>query len=259
MMRKSCLTIFVNLLSGLMVCYQAHASVMTPVGPQFSIYAGATYSNSVPGSSTLISTNNIGYEIDTHVGNDNNTAFTPGFGIAYDFLTTSQITPFIHDVSVGVDWFYFNSNLTGTVNLYNDASLNYYDYTLHYTSTWLMLGGQINFQPIAKITPFVLAGLDLARIANSYSTLRNSQAPDYLNVNGLALPTGVNYNAAYSLGAGVKLPIRKNVLLSARYLFTDLGNIVTGGNTLLANGTFADTIQTRLYVQAWLIGLSYAI
>jgi opacity protein-like surface antigen len=248
---RACLLVFL-----LLLCQTGLAAIV-PVGPQVTGYGGVSYSYGYTDTSRVIPNEYIDNEVDTRTANNNDANFMPGIGIAYDFLTgAAENNNFIHDFSVGLDWFYLNTSLKGQVYLYGDPDLNYYNYKLNFNSNRVMIDAQLNFRAIKKVTPFIQVGYGLARIQDSYSDEVSSSAPSYVPNPGYAMLSKTNYNPAYTLGAGIQVPVSEHVTFSVRYLFTDLGSVETGGG-VISNGSLVTPIKARLRTQAGLAGLTF--
>ena len=240
-------------LGATLLCQTSYAVV--PAGLEFNLYGGVSYTNSNPGSLFL---NSAFPERDTLTNNQSpGYDATGGLGLAYDFLTgTGENNNFIHDFSVGIDFFSFNTNLNGDVLQFGKPALDNFNYDLNIKTTRLMLDGQLNFHPIAMVTPFLSAGLGVTRVLANYKDTPVISSESIGG--GVSLPSNTNYNAAYALGAGVKVPLTKNVQISFSYLYTYFGTAETGTAPTPGLAGTIEPVKITLRTQTGLVGLTYA-
>lgn len=231
------------------------ANAVVPVGPQINIYGGA--SNLIGKASALTLNSSSFTETDTLLKNKNPWDFTAGIGVDYDFLAGSNPNNYIHDFSIGLDFFWLNMLQQGDVLQFGSPQLNNFAYKLQLNTTRLMLDGQLNFQPIAgKVIPFVNAGIGAAKISTSY---HDTPLPSSGISGGISLPAKTTHNVAYAIGAGLKLPLTQKVQVSVSYLYTFFGtNGTDSAPTPLGDGTI-QPVTIGLGTQAVLAGLTYTI
>ena len=231
------------------------SKAMVPLGPQMAVYGGISNPIGTPG---LLHINTSPPEVDSLRNQSQVYNFTGGFGIAYGFLTgTGQGHNPVNDFSVGVDFFSLITTLKGNVYQFGSPALSNFNYQIRLKSTRLMLDGQLNFHPITHwIIPFLTAGIGVSRISASYHD--TPVASSGLSGGGISLPSNINWNMAFALGAGVKVPVSQKVQLSLSYLYTDLGPIQTGTGAAPAGGGTVQPVKMRFRDQSALVGMSYS-
>lgn len=197
-------------------------------------------------------------ETDLLVGNDNHSnQFTSGVGLAYTYylrLPADSIDTYpIDSFSLGLDLYNFSATREGVDLLFGLPNFANYTYDMDLRSTRLMLDLQLNSQPFwMGLIAFVEAGAGATRNTVNY---HETPLPGITGT-GLQLKGNTNYQFAYDLGGGLKLPLTNYLLLSARYLYSNLGNAessVHGTNTLL------EPIKVKLRAQSVLLGLTFSI
>jgi len=218
-------------------------------GYQFSAYAGRQNQIINPGSYTL-----IGDETEQLVPYHARTSdFTWGIGTAYRFLTPNHqnILRFTHDISLGLDVFYFQANQSGSVLDYGEFSD--FNYRSKVQSLRFMGNVEWTFLPVFSkaIYPFLEGGAGLASNTNYYS-----DAPNATSSFGVG-NTFSRHNIdqfAYDLGAGIKWTPTENIEVSLRYLYSSLGWVRSGNSASLP---VSSGYSYRLNTQSLLLGLSY--
>lgn len=218
-------------------------------GPQISVYGGFT--------NTKISPSNLQFfgETDSLVPSPNQkhqTDFNWGFGAAYRWVMP-QYPQFnlLHDVSLGLDFYYFFSKQHGEVWQFQQSMFNNYMYQLPIHSARLLVDTEWTLHPIGtRLFPFIEGGIGFAA-----NTINYSNAPLPGITGGFWLnSSNTQYQFSYTVGLGAKFLIIPQMTLSIRYLYADLGYAVTGtaGTAPLIN-----PISVPLTTQAGLIGLTY--
>lgn len=239
------------LLSSLFATAGVYADVNNP-GFQVSGYLGGTTSSISPSLLTLVG------EIDTLARNHSqDTDFTWGVGAAYRFLAPElpMKSDLIHDVTLGLDYFYFQSNQMGSVWQFQQPEYDNYAYTMPLTSSRLTANTEWTLKPIhAFLMPFVEGGIGFA-----YNTLSYSDTPLAPIVDGQQqIGKHGQYQFAYTLGAGVKamIPKVKNTEISFRYLYANLGNAATSTHGAIP---LSGPVTASLSTQAWVLGVTYLL
>lgn len=228
--------------------WAANLSHFDRSGMQLSGYAGATQISINP--STLQGFN----ETDSLHPNDGHyqqTDVTWGFGTAYRFVLPNFPRNIIHDMSAGLDFLYFQTTQKGQTWLFEQPLYNNYTYQLPISSLRLMADSEWTFRSLLRpyLFPFIEGGIGFARNTASYA-----DSPLIPDTTGLTIYTDVQYQFAYTAGAGIKFLLPCNGQLSVRYLYADLGNATTSSN---ASVSLAAPITIRLTTQTWLAGLTY--
>ncbi|WP_133128105.1 outer membrane protein [Legionella nagasakiensis] len=219
---------------------------MESSGPQANLYVGATNSQVNPGKLYLIE------EVDSlHPAGDRHTDFTWGLGLGYRFVLPPSTQSILHDISAGLDLFYFKTTQNGSVWQYQHPDFNNYRYQLPIKSLRFMVNSEWTAHPLgARLFPFAVAGFGYARNTASYQDYPLAD----VGGTGVHLDSRVHYQFAYNLGAGLKLLLTQNMDISFRYLYTKLGDAVTASS---GNVSVEAPLKVPLSTQAWLFGLSY--
>lgn len=220
-------------------------------GYKLSVYGGWQENILNPSSFTL-----KGNESEQLVPNHSRTdEFTWGLGSAYRFVTPNQqnILRYTHDISIGLDMFYFQARQNGTVIDYNVSPE--FNYRINIRSIRFMGNVEWTFLPLTSrlIYPFLEAGVGLASNTNYYADAPNSNSSTGV---GITFSSYTKLQYAYDLGAGIKWLPSKNVELSFRYLFSNLGSVYSGTK---ANLAVDSSYNIPLKTQSLILGLSYLL
>lgn len=218
-------------------------------GMQLSVYGGGTYTRFDAGKLYLLG------EVDTlvpHVQTDNDTTW--GLGIAKHFGMQDKDlgATMLQGLSLGVDFFYINTNVNGRTWQFGQPEFNNFTYNLSLQSARYMLDSSLTFSPLwSKLYPFIEGGVGVAQ-----NTLRYHDKADGGNFAGQGLGTNpqTRYAFAYALGAGVRAPVANHLDVSVRYLYTNLG---TGVSSQAGTLILQSPLQVKLSTQAWMLGLTY--
>jgi opacity protein-like surface antigen len=219
---------------------------------QVNLYGGVNYT-SINKSSLAISPD----EVDTLHGGDNSNTFMSGVGLAYDFILSAPTKNnfYLHDISLGVDAFFFNTINSGSVYQYGLPEFNNYNYYLQFKTRRLMLDGTLVFAPIWRgIMPLITAGVGTVNIATKYyDESRDMTGGD------ISLSDHTVNNFAYSFGVGIRKAITANLHVSALYLYTNLGTARSSVNSNSNNTSIAlqEPITAKLTTNTGLIELSW--
>ncbi len=237
------------LLGSLFATTLAYADVNNS-GYQVNGYLGGTTTSIYPSLLKLVG------ETDTLTRNrSQETDFTWGIGAAYRFLSEAlpMKSDLIHDVTLGLDYFYFQSQQKGRVWEFQQPAYDNYAYTLPLTSSRLTANTEWALKPIHSfLMPFVEGGIGCA-----YNTLSYSDTPLLSSYGGNEqISKHGQYQFAYTLGAGINvlIPQIKNTEVSFRYLYANLGNAATSSNAAVP---VVGPVTASLSTQAWLLGLTY--
>lgn len=217
-------------------------------GYKFSIYGGGNRYIVNPGAFSLIGDETIQLVPNNRQSNN----YSYGLGIAYRFLTPhKKILRYTHDISLGMDVFYFQTNQQGTALDY--GQFPDFNYRLNIKNIRIMGNLEWTFIPIGKtnILPFLEMGLGAAFNTNYFSDTPNPSAPDGV---GMTFSSHTTSQFAYDVGAGLKFMPSKNVELSFRYLYTNSGWVRSGTNASLP---VASQYSIPVKTQSLLFGLSY--
>lgn len=244
--------LFVFLSGFLLITFPALADVNSS-GFQISAYGGITNTNIDPGALYF------GNEVDSlnPFGNEKNKInATGGVGVAYRFITTGNKQDYVfHDISAGIDLYYFEAVQHGEVWQFEDPNFANFKYNIPISSGRMMFDSEWTFHPIGKrLFPFFEMGIGVARNSVRYSDVTISN--DYSGDTTLYRHTKNQF--AYGGGLGLKYLVSPHLNVSLRYLYTNLGNAETsqyGYNE--GNVTLAAPVTVHLYTQSWLFGLSY--
>lgn len=220
-------------------------------GYKFSAYGGWQKQIIHPGSYAL-----IGDETEQLVPDHSRaTNFSWGLGTAYRFLTPNHknILRYTHDISMGLDIFYFQATQNGRVMDYGESYE--FDYRTKIQSLRFIGNMEWTFLPITSkaIYPFLEVGAGLASNANYYSDTPNSNSSNGV---GITFSRHDIIQFAYDLGAGFKYMPSKNVEVSLRYLYSNLGSVRSGTKASLPIDT---AYNFSLKTQSLFLGLSYLL
>lgn len=246
--------LFFKALFPALLCQLSYA--IAPVGAEVNLYGGIS---TVNGGPKLLLFNSAFPEQDALVkDSESNYNFIGGGGIAYNFLIDeNNSNSLIHDVSIGLDYYGFNTSVTGDVLQFGVIYLNNFDYNLNIETQRLMLDAQLNFHPLKnKIIPFVVAGIGAANVKAQYYDTPN--LVHGTSGGGISLSSNTEHNTAYSVGAGFRIPVTQKIHVSLSYLYTDLGSATTGSVSIpFASGTI-QPVTMQVHTQTGLMGINYA-
>jgi opacity protein-like surface antigen len=183
--------------------------------------------------------------------------FTAGVGAAYRFVmpAVKQGQAYLlHDLSLGIDYFAFNTSQNGDVWEYQLQEYDGFTYHIPINSRRLMLDSEWTFHPIGKyLYPFLETGVGVARNAASYADtpIGGPESGQSLTMNENSLN-----QFAYTLGGGAKFFLTPKFDVSLRYLYTHLGNASPA-----KSGTDGLTVTAPLHIglstQSVLLGFTY--
>ena len=244
-MSKKCTSV------AMLVCLAASVPALADVntsGFKASVYAGGTSTSMTPGDLSLLG------ETDAIKPSDHQqTDFSWGVGAGYRFVHPSSIQPFktIHDISLGLDFFDFNTTQSGNTWQFQDPTFNNFTYKTPIKSWRLLVDSEFTFQPVfTRIYPFLEGGIGFAANNASY---QDTPIPDYGGT-GPTVNGHTQYQFAYTAGGGLKALVSPHVELSFRYLYAHLGDATTSPT---ANLPLTAPVSVALYTHAWLAGLTY--
>lgn len=229
-------------------------------GPKLSLYGGV--------ASIQHPKNHLDYstdETDALKGGKRKNHGEGGAGIAYNFLFAPEdpnTQYIIHSLSLGIDAFYWQGNRDGIVFVAEDPSFPDYFYHIDLKSMSYLLNAEVNFHSFWGIMPFIEAGAGLAHNKARYHDLPRPPTTFFQ----LSLNNSEKNNFAYDVGAGLKIDIIKNLEISLRYLYANLGHAKTSkqGTSFDPPGvvdpiTIAEPVSVRLWTQSLWFGVSYLI
>jgi opacity protein-like surface antigen len=252
--RAKFFTITSALLGSLLICAFQTANA-TPSGFLVSAFAGVSDLSLDHGDLVLSP-----FETDKLDGNQNNSEFTPAIGFAYNFMLVPDDVRegyLLQSISVGMNLYYFQTDLKGDVLQFGDPIFNNYSYKMDVTSGRLMIDSEWNFKRLwGGVVIFGQAGIGYARNTVKYQDTPKPGIPG----GGLTLSSQSQDNFAYDLGVGLKYPITMNSEISLRYLYTGLGSTDTATEGELADGssvTLLKPVSVDLTSQSLLLGFSY--
>jgi opacity protein-like surface antigen len=178
-----------------------------------------------------------------------------GLAYAYNvFPQPEHAHSFVQRVWVGLDLIFMNNTETGDVYLSQNPSNAFYDFELEEKTTRLMVNTEVDFGTRwAKVLPFVQASVGAARILAQYKETIEPGLP--FTGGAFRLSNEVNYNLAYSLGAGVKFLVKPNLQAGFSYLFTDFGIIKTEDES--NSVVLSEPIKDHLVTSSAFFNLSY--
>lgn len=215
-------------------------------GFQYSLFSGITQVHIQPGFLLIQG------EDDLLIANRRReTKFTWGLGIAYYLLTTKS--SLLHDISIGLNLFQFRANQYGSIWQYQLPVYNNFNYKLPVNSIRLMAGSEITFTPLYKqLLPFFEMAMGVARNKISYS---DKPIPGFGGAETF-IRGATHFDTAFSLGAGFKLLLCKNMAMSLRYRYSNLGY---GQTSQVSNIPITSPLMVKLTTQDWLVGLTYTV
>ncbi|MCB1827501.1 MAG: outer membrane beta-barrel protein, partial [Coxiellaceae bacterium] len=155
------------------------------------------------------------------------------------------------DISLGLDLFHINTKQQGDVWQFQLPIFNNLTYTLPISSTRILLNSEWGFRPVFHyVFPFIEAGIGFAINEASYN--------DAPKPGTTAMPLHLNHHTqgqfSYSIGGGFRIPVRKNMEASLRFIYTDLGHAKT---TNTGSITIAAPVSVALTTQTWVLGFTY--
>lgn len=227
----------------------AFADFNTP-GFELSAYAGATFTDADPGDLHL-----QGETDSLHPDSDNQTSFAWGLGAAYRFMPPSFINKndILHDISLGLDFFYFQTTQDGDAWQFEQPIFNNFTYEIPIKSYRLLVDNEWTFRAIQSyFFPFVEVGIGFACNKASYEDMPN---PGYA-ATGTHINSHVKYQFAYTAGGGIKVPFSNHFNFSLRYLYANMGNAKTADS---ANIPLNEPLTISLSTQAVFAGLTYLL
>ncbi|WGL98408.1 porin family protein [Arsenophonus sp. aPb] len=117
----------------------------------------------------------------------------------------------------------------------------------------LMVNAIYDLENSSQFTPYVLAGVGVAQNNRTANI-----SADYQN-NNVELLSGkkVNYNFAWSIGAGVKYDINSNLALDLSYRYINAGKTKTNGVTNLGPINIKGNLESRLHSHDIMLGMTY--
>lgn len=230
--------------AGGMTCLPIASYALCP-GVQLSLYGG--------GVDVAIKKTEIDispFETDTVTKGHHHTSFTPAAGIAYNYVIAPNSQPILDSVTLALNYYYISTTHKGDVYQFENPLFDNFDYSMQLKSSRLMFDTEWNFQTVwGGIVIFGEAGAGAARNKVEY---HDTPKPGIIG-GGLDLPSHTQNKFAWEAGAGIKVPVPRmeKLLLSLRYLYTNLGTVDSA-----TNGNFAivEPIKFKPYAQSVLLG-----
>jgi len=218
-------------------------------GLQMSVYAGVAKSRVHAGTLNLVGETDYLHSQNS-AGQQNN--FTWGIGAAYRFVLPQAYV--LHDISAGLDFYYFKTTQRGTTWQSNNPEQINYLYKLPVRSARLMLDSEWTFHPLIKqrLFPFIEAGVGVAANSMSY---KDTPVEGLIGDGNTELYGHSTYQFAYAAGVGTKVLLTPYLNLSLRYLYSNLGNAYTARR---GNIPVMSRMKAAVSVQSWLLGLTYS-
>lgn len=213
---------------------------------QANVYGGATFSTIKPGLLRLLG------ETDSIHPKSHPSNGIWGLGVAYRYMSYEQaLMNTMHDLTIGLNLYHFSTTHHGTTRAFQHPHYEYLTFQMPIQSTSLMIDSEFTFNPVlSNLLPFIQVGIGGANNKISYQDIPN---PDS-DLVGLTINSHSAIKFAYSLGAGVKLPINTHLFFSIRYLYSHLGHAQTA---MSANLPLTAPVSTSIATQSALFGLSY--
>ncbi|WP_147277449.1 outer membrane protein [Aquicella lusitana] len=185
--------------------------------------------------------------------------FAPAIGISYDVDIDSayrDIRYLFHSVSLGINAYYNQTSRDGIVLQYGLPDFANSTYNMKVSSSRLMLDTELDFRPLWEgIMLFIEVGAGAARNTLSFE---NNPLPNVGADGGFySLSKNPQIQFAYEAGAGIKVPICHNLVLSARYLYANSGNAESSKYDYSTGVTLGKPIKVKIESQSVLVGLSY--
>lgn len=142
---------------------------------------------------------------------------------------------FLPAYSLGVFWQYlFTTQVGNQVMLYSDPQYVNYNYQWNVDANLVLASGKLNLIQYGMFSPFVNGGIGGA--FNHAGFYHESALPNVTPRNPPGFSSHVSTQFAYNVGAGLDVRVRPNMIVSAGYLYQDLGNVLSGSGT----GTWAN-------------------
>lgn len=180
-------------------------------------------------------------------------------GISYDFHIGKEWEKhFLRDITLGLNGYYNQSIVNGAVYEYSLPSMPNSNYDLRLKTGRLMIDTELDFSsPWGTIIPFVELGIG---VASHTLYFKNSPVPNIgVSGGGYALQDHTQFNFAYEAGVGLKIPLRNQFMLSARYLYANVGQAKTSTSDPSSGMSLAKPVVFDVSSQSILFGFSYLI
>ncbi|BCA96615.1 hypothetical protein TUM19329_29760 [Legionella antarctica] len=199
------------------------------------------------------------FRTDSYVSEEHKIQFASAIGISYEKIlepNKEKSWNMLRSISLGVNAYYNEGSQHGSVYQYGLPDFNNATYELQVRSFRVMLDTEWGLRPsYFGIMPFIEAGVGGAQNSMSF---QNIPRPDIGADGGnYSLSDKARVHFAYELGAGLKLPLRTNVMVSARYLFADIGDARSGISDNETGVLLAYPVRTNVQSHSVLFGLSY--
>ncbi len=225
--------------------------------PEFSVFLGDSYiPNTINGQSLQLLPYETGIDADTFINQGDANAFTWGVEGMYRFKLPSSIQNyFLNSIGAGIDFFQItNFNQNGSVLQFGLPEFENYTYTLKLNNIRIMGNFDLDFQSLGHyFTPFLQGGIGGARTAISYISEPISPviSPTF------TLANQASWNFAYQAGGGVKYSVKAPLVLSLRYLYSNMGK--ANSSTLGSSTTLATPLTATMSTHNFLFGLTYLV
>jgi len=236
------------------ISYASHSDTAHS-GFEFGFYGG--YSDADVKTNGLVVAPN---QIDTLVnkgGDDGD--FTPGVSAAYRFVLAplpNKQKRLLPSISLGLAFFSLCNTQKGDTLQFGQADLDNYTYHLEIRTIRLMLDTQLNFHPlVGTVFPFVEIAVGVARIKTLFNEAPRAETGVFDGQINLASLS--NYHFVYSFGAGIKIPVSRDFLISVGYLYTDFGHFHTSKQS--DHFVVAQPIRIAMHTNTGLVGIIYLL
>lgn len=222
-------------------------------GAQLNVYYGQVRSSTDNGR-LFVDQYSISPLIGDHEKNDMTFGLGAAFSVRPSFLIRdySRIISF-ESLSIGIDAYQFDTSRKGKVLVNGEPQFANYKYEMHILSRRALLDGQLNFN-IFEYGWIIFAQAGAGEAWNNIA-YHDTPMPG-IGGNGLRLPDKTTGHFAYDLGGGIKFPLAKNLQISARYLYSNLGTMKSSTN---GNFFIDEPIKVKLTAQSILLGLTYIV
>lgn len=193
------------------------------------------------------------FRTDSFKMNQNKIYFSSAVGIAYHKIIDTSL---LQSISLGINAYYTKTTQNGSVYEYSLPDFNNSTYQMKIKSYRIMLDTEWALHPLYfGIFPFIEAGIGSVQHTMSFeNTPRPNIGADGGNY---YLANNLSTHIAYELGAGLKLPVTSQFILSARYLFADTGKAESRVLDTATGVTLSSPVRTKVQSQSILFGLSY--